>query len=263
MQRAPKRVNQTLATKVSALEFGLAAICAKAIREVFHNVYEEYDGYMVRRLTATIAACIRTSDNDAGARDLHDGDLSLLKGFTFNTAAPFERLVAVSPTLEVVHNGTIHFQMPLFIPKEDVVYPSNLLRPNGCFGIYIVAFSFRDGRVHIIDYAGFDVAYDESNPREINWTCSKRLPKGYIVLVIFGLRYFSLNWLKQRVQTTDKDFYPTIVLDAFHVTDEMATLGIEDNLEEPSEKNLSGLETIEADSLKREIAKLKKKAAKK
>lgn len=263
MQIAPSRVKQTLATKLSALEFGLAAARAKAMRNVFHNVYEAYDGNMVRRLTATVAACIRTSDKEPGERDLHDADLSPLKGFVFNTDAPFEKLVAVGPKLEVAPNGTIRFQLPPFIPNEDVVYPPNLLRPQGTFGIYVVAFNFVEGLVQIIDYTGFDFVETEAKPRSIDWTCEKSLPKGYIVMVLGCLRYFSLNWLNQRVQTPDKDYYPTIVLDAFHVTDDMAAQGVADGLEAPSIDNLSGLEKHAAFFINLRIAKLKNKANRK
>jgi len=263
MQIAPTRVKQTQATKLSALEFGLAATHAKAMRRVFHNVYEAYDGNMVRRLTATVAACIRTSDKEPGERNLHDADLSSLKGFVFNTHAPFERLVAVGPELNVAPNGTIRFQLPPFIPNEDVIYPPNLLRPQGTFGIYVVGFNFVKGLVQIIDYAGFDFVETEAKPRPIDWTCEKSLPKGYIVLVLVCLRYFSLNWLGQRVQTTNKDYYPTIVLDAFHVTDDMAAQGVADGLEPPSDRNLSSLNIGPAFSINQRIAKLKAKMAKK
>lgn len=259
MQIAPTRVKQTLATKLSALEFGLAAVYAKAIRGVFHNIYEEYDGNMVRRLTATIAACIRTSDKEPGDRDLHDADLSPLIGFVFNTDAPFEKLAAVGPKLDIAPNGTIRFQMPPFIPNEDVLFPPNLVRPQGTFGIYVVAFNFVKSLVHVIDYAGFDIEEEEKESRSIDWTCEKSLPKGYIVIVLLSLRYFALNWLGQRAQTTERTFYPTIVLDAFHVTDEMAALGIDDGLTPPSEKDLSGLEKLSADSIKENITKLKAK----
>lgn len=263
MQIAPSRVKQTLATKLSALEFGLAAAHAKAIRSVFHNVYEAYDGNMVRRLTATIAACIRASEKAPGERDLHDADLSPLKGFVFNTEAPFEKLVAVGPKLDVAPNGTIRFQLPPFIPNKDVVYPPNLLRPQGTFGIFVVAFNFVKGLVQIIDYAGFDFAESEKEPYSIDWTCKKSLPGGYIVLVLVCLRYFSLNWLNQRVQTTDKGYYPTIVLDAFHVTVEMAAQGVADGLELPSDDDLSELEKHTAFSINLRMAKLKTTADKK
>lgn len=263
MQSVPKRVRQTLSTKLSALEFGLAARYAKSIREVFHNVYEEYDGNMVRRLTATIAACIRTADKEVGERDLHDADLSQLKGFTFNINAPFEKLVAVSPTLEVSPNGIIRLRIPPFIPMKDIAYPPDFFRPNGSFGIYITAFDFRNARVQIVDYTSFEFADHEREPREIEWACEKLLPKDHIVFVVFCLRYFSLNWMNQRLQTTNTDFYPTIVLDAFHVTDEMVALGIADALEAPTSNWLYPIEPHSTDPVRQKIAKLKAKAAKK
>src|SRR5690606_41388060 len=98
LQIAPARVKQTYATKLNALEFGLASAQASVLRNFLRRVYEEADGKMAARLTAAVAACIRASAKDIGERDLHDADLDPLKGFSFNTNAPFERLVAVSPS---------------------------------------------------------------------------------------------------------------------------------------------------------------------
>lgn len=263
MQSAPKRVRQTLATKLSAWEFGLAARHAKSIREVFHNVYEEYDGNMVRRLTAAIAACIRTSDKEPGERDLHNADLSRLKGFNFNTNALFEKLMAVQPTLDVSPNGIIRLRIPPFIPMKDIVYPPDFFRPSGSFGIYITAFDFRNAKVQIVDYTSFDFADHEREPREIEWACEKLLPRGYIVFVVFCLRYFSLNWMDQRLQTTNTDFYPTIILEAFHVTDELAALAAGDALEAPTKDWLYPIEKHSTDHIRQKIAKLKAQADKK
>ncbi|RQP07671.1 MAG: hypothetical protein EAS52_26035 [Parapedobacter sp.] len=117
--------------------------------------------------------------------------------------------------------------------------------------------------MQIIDRAGFDFSAEERASREISWTCSKQLPKNFIILIVLSLRYFSLNWLQQRLQTTNKDFYPTIVLDAFHVTDEMATRGVEDGLEPVVKSDdWAALEKAPAKVIKRDIEKLKKKAAK-
>lgn len=256
MQIAPKRVRQTLSTKLSALEFGLAARQAKFIRDVFHNVYEESDGNMVRRLTATVAACIRTAETEIGERDLHHADLSQLKGFSFNEKAPFEKLVAVSPTLDVAPNGVIQFKLGPFIPSDDITYPPNFFRPNCSFGIFVTAFDFREGNVQIIDCAGFDFTEEDHGHAEINWLCGKLLPEASIVLVVLCLRYFSLNWLGQRTQTTNKDFYPSIILDAFHVTPEMATLGQQDLLEPPSEDDFSSFGDTRA-RISQKVSRLK------
>jgi len=262
MQIAPKRVKQTLSSKLSALEFGLAARQAKFIRSVFHNVYEECDGNMVRRLTATVAACIRTAETEIGERDLHDADLSQLKGFSFNEDAPFEKLVAVSPRLDVAGNGAIRFQLGPFVPGDDIVYPPNFYRPNGTFGIFVVAFNFREGNVQIVDYAGFDVGESDHSPTEIDWQCNKLLLEGDIVLVVLCLRYFSSNWLGQRTQTTNKDFYPSIILDAFHVSPEMAALGAADLLQPPPEVDFSSYGDTRG-RIRQKIARLTTKPTKK
>ncbi|WP_353197397.1 hypothetical protein [Parapedobacter defluvii] len=262
MQIAPKRVKQTLSTKLSALEFGLAARQAKFMRKVFHNVYEECDGNMVRRFTATVATCIRTAEKEIGERDLHDADLSQLRGFSFNENAPFEKLVAASPKLYVAANGSIRFELGPFVPADDIVYPPNFFRPNCSFGIFAVAFDFRKGNVQIVEYAGFDFTEEDSNQAEIAWSCNKLLPEGYIVLVVFCLRYFSLNWLGQRTQTTNKDFYPSIILDAFHVTPEMTVLGAADQLQPPSDDDFSSYGDTRG-RISQRVARLITKAIKK
>ncbi|SEL32740.1 hypothetical protein [Parapedobacter koreensis] len=261
MQISPKRVKQTLSSKLSALEFGLAARQAKFMRDVFHNVYEECDGNMVRRFTATVAACIRTAENEIGERDLHDADLGQLKGFSFNEKAPFEKLVAVSPKLDVAANGSIRFQLGPFVPGDNIVYPPNFFRPNGSFSIFVVAFNFRKGNVQIVDCAGFDVAETDHAPTEIDWQCNKLLPEGYIVLVVLCLRYFSLNWLGQRTQTTNNDFYPSIILDAFHVTPEMAASGARDLLQPPSADDFSSFGDTR-ERISHRVLRLKTKAPK-
>ncbi|MGV3762274.1 hypothetical protein [Parapedobacter sp.] len=223
MKIAPARVRQTYATKLSAMEFGLASAQAKVFRNVFRHVYEEADGKMAARLTATVAACIRTSEREIGDRNLHDVDLSLLKGFEFNTHAPFEKLLTVRPIFGVLPNGRFEFSLPPFNVVEDIRYPQDRVRYDPSFLIAVTAFHFREEYARIIDKASFD--FKNINQQvQIDWSSSKLLPAGAIVVVTFSLRYLSTNWVGRQVQTTDKAFYPTVILDAYHVTEEMASL---------------------------------------
>src|SRR5690606_39292640 len=81
----------------------------------------------------------------------------------------------------------------------------------------------REEYSRIIDKAVFD--FKNINQQvQIDWSSSKLLPAGAIVVVTFSLRYLSTNWAGRQVQTTDNAFYPTVILDAYHVTEEMATL---------------------------------------
>src|SRR5690606_15441148 len=158
MQSAPASVKQTYATKLNALEFGLASAQAKVIRYVFRGIYEEPDGKMAARLNAAVAACIRTSEKEIGERDLHEADLSALKGFEFNTHAPFEKLLTVRPSFGVLPNGRFEFSLPHFNVMEDIHYPQEgvLVRYNPSFLIAITAFHFREEYARIIDKAVFD-----------------------------------------------------------------------------------------------------------
>lgn len=223
MQVMPGRVKQTLATKLNALEFGLASTQARALREIMRHFYDECDSKMSLRLNTAVAACIRASGKEIGERDLHDADLRPLIGFPFNTDAPFERLVSVRPVIERMSDGEFRFSLPTFNILKDIVYPTDSPRMDLEFTIAIVAFHFREeaGYMWLIDHASFTFA-NQDKQAEINWFSRRQLPAGAIAFVVLSLRYASMNWLNQRIPTTDKHFYPTIILDAFHITAEMA-----------------------------------------
>ncbi len=233
MQIAPARVRQTYATKLNAMEFGLASAQAKVLRRIFRGVYEEADGKMAARLNAAVAACIRTSDKDIGERNLHDADLDPLRGFQFNTAALFEKLVGVRPSFGVAPNGRFEFNLSPFNVMNDIIYPSDGVRYHPSFLIAITAFHFREEYARIIDKEVFDFK-NINQQAEIDWSSSRRLPQGAIAIVTLSLRYLSTNWAGRQVQTTDKAFYPTIILEAFHVTDDMATRGREEGFATPT-----------------------------
>lgn len=221
VQIMPAGVKQTQATKLNALEFGLASTQAKAIRYMLRQIYEECDGQMYRRFTTVIAACIRTSQKEIGDRDLHDADLDPLIGFQFNSHALFEKLITVKPVLDRTADGQFKFSLPLLNPMKDIKYPPGDTRTNPSFVIAAMAFHLRDEYMQVVDHATFDFDNLDHNV-EISWTSSRRMPKGSFMIITFSLRYTSSNWLNQRIPTTDKHFYPTIVLDAFHVTEEIA-----------------------------------------
>lgn len=223
MQIAPARVKQTYATKLNALEFGLASAQAKVLRNVLRGIYEEADGKMAARLNAAVAACIRSSERDIGDRNLHDVRLDQLKGFEFNNHAPFEKLLVVKPSFGVLPNGKFEFSLPHFNLMKDIHYPRDGVRYDPSFLIAITAFHFREEYVRVIDKAVFDFK-NINQGAAIDWSSSKLLPLGAVVVVTFSLRYLSTNWVGRQVQTTDKAFYPTVMLDAYHVTEEMADL---------------------------------------
>jgi len=259
MQIAPARVKQTYATKLNALEFGVASAHGKVMRTMFQRVYEVADGKMNGRFNAAIAACLRTSAKEIGERTLHDADLDGLKGFEFNLDAPIGSRILVRPTWGVAPDGLFHFRIPPFNLANDIVYPPGDITMDPSFTIGLIAVHFEQEKVQVIAHETF--SFENINRRvEVEWECRKQLPEGYIVMVVFSLRYSSVNWMDKQIYTTDPAFYPTILLDAFHVGPEMAARGKAAGFEPPEEEPVSfgfGLDRIlgKVKSFKEKMAK--------
>ncbi len=259
MQIIPARVKQTHATKLTALEFGVASAQAKTIRRALRNIYEVADGKMVGRLNAAVSACLRTGHLAVGERTLHDSNLDNLKGFQFNTDAPIEKKIVVRPIFDTVPNGQFQFKLPTFNPMSDIVYPLSDIRLNSSFTIALIAVQFKEEYLQVIDFETFDIQ-NLNKQVEIDWICRRQLPQGFIVFSVLSIRYFSMNWVGQKAYTTDKAFYPTIILDAFHVDAEMAARGIADGFEPPvDEKEHFGHQT---NNVLRKVIYFKEKMAK-
>ncbi len=259
MQIIPDRVKQTYATKLTALEFGVASAQAKTLRKTLRRMYEEADGKMVGRLNAAVSACLRTSPLEVGERTLHDSNLDSLKGFQFNTDAPIEKKIATRPICDISLNGQFQFKLPAFNPMSDIVYPPSDIRMDLSFTIALIAVQFREECIQVIDYETFDIK-NLDRQVEIDWLCKRQLPQGFIVFAVLSLRYFSVNWVGQKAYTTDKAFYPTIILDAFHVDEQMASLGITQGFEMPiDEKDIFGHQT---NNVLNKVSHFKEKMAK-
>lgn len=235
LQIAPDRVKQTYATKLSALEFGLASAHGKVIRQIFQMVYEQPDGKMANRLNTAIAACLRSSNKQMGERSLHDTDLGCLKGFQFNLNAPIENRIAVRPVWKVGPDGLFRFRLPSFNPVSDISYPPGKVRMDPTFTIGLIAVQFEKEYMQVVDYESF--AYENIDRQfQIDWECRRLLPAGAIVMAVFALRYSTVNWVGKQIWTTDHNFSPTIILDAFHVTEDMAARGKAANYAAPEKK---------------------------
>ena len=236
MQTAPTSVKQTDATKLHALEFGVASAHGKVIRTIFQKEYEVSDGKMNARLNAAIGSCLRTADKEVGERTLHDANLDDLKGFEFNLDAPIASRIAARPTCTVDADGTFHFHLPSFNTCNDIAYPSADFEMDAKLTVGLVAIQFEEEYVQVIDYETFRFKnLDEQ--LEINWQCQKQLPKDFITLVFLSLRYSTTNWVGREISTTDRTYIPTVLLDAFHVSEEMALAGKNAGFELPTGKN--------------------------
>src|SRR5690606_12069074 len=129
------------------------------------------------------------------------------------------------------------------------------------FLIAITAFHFREEYARVINKQVFDFE-NINQSAEINWSSRHLLPEGAIIIVTFSLRYVSANWSGRQIQYTDKAYYPTIILDAFHVTDEMVKLAEEAGFLLPTMTRISAFSSNMKEVL-HDIQKLKKRIEKK
>ncbi len=117
----------------------------------------------------------------------------------------------------------------------DVTYPPGEMNMDPSFTIGLIAIQFEKGHIQIIDHETF--AYENlKRQAAIDWECRRQLPAGSIVLVVFSLRYSSSNWVGKQIWTTNRAFFPTIIVDAFHVSEAMAAGGSTANFTPPMEK---------------------------
>ncbi|WP_374165915.1 hypothetical protein [Arcticibacter sp. MXS-1] len=151
LQSKPKRKKQTPASIRSACEFGLASSSARIIRQAFHPLHRDlHDGAMVNRLTSAVSRSIRASSKERGERDLHDGDLSFLEGFSFNAASGLFPSLQVKPRVSLTEQGQVKVSLPsLGVDSEllDRFYEAGRFR----IRFVLVAFNFREEFYEYVD----------------------------------------------------------------------------------------------------------------
>lgn len=234
LQGAPGKVKQTDATKLNALEFGLASTQANTIARFFKLFSLVTDGRMQVRTNGVVRKCIRSSELPIGERDLHTGDISLLNGFSFNTDAAFEKVLSVFPKLQVDEGGAILLEIPAFDAVKGLIYPKGKNTPDAQINLVAVAFDFHKDYVQICETASYDIANLKNNVIAINWECKRELYKDSIVAVGMTLRYYTKSWVNENQYIYDKDFNPTGLLKAFHVTQEMAENSVRQGFGKPT-----------------------------
>lgn len=110
-------------TRENAVEFGNACQSAKVLRHALRSYYSDSsDRYASRRLIRTMMEILHTDPSHGrGERVVMSGDLSKLKGFNFNEAAPLATTLKVKPTLAIDREaGTLTVSVPPINPLRDV-----------------------------------------------------------------------------------------------------------------------------------------------
>jgi hypothetical protein len=109
----------------SSTEFGRSSAAAALVKHAFYPIVRSVaDNKFSLRLTACFRNIISTAYNcPKGEREVHDGDISLLKDFQFNRYRTGSALCAIQPLVTIRPAEGIDISLPGFVPGDVVTAP--------------------------------------------------------------------------------------------------------------------------------------------
>ncbi|WP_207535798.1 hypothetical protein [Desertivirga arenae] len=212
VQMKPHKVKQTLSSKEASLEFGLCSSTARIIRKAFKWAYKGYDGAMINRCTSAVRKAVSASAKERGERDIHDGDMSFLKGFQFNNNSPLDKVLRVRASAQLSQDKKVSIHLPA-VTINDI---------KGCNAAYyilrftVVAFDFRsrvfsyvstkDIKIGSRDsYAGGNIELDEV------------VPEGRLVAVSMSIHAYDQVFIGEMETTNSSQRSPAELLNVWQL----------------------------------------------
>ncbi|NTE00041.1 hypothetical protein G6M26_43140 [Agrobacterium tumefaciens] len=206
---------QTEASKKSSRDFGMASRNAAYIRKAFAPLVKLYAyGDLLNRLNKRFIEIFKTIPAEqAGDKRLIDGDLSLLKGFEFNSSKALQQLWLSESDLRIEPDGLVH----LILPKGEI---KSLLKPHPKATearLQVMGFHFDlddQGGYEIIEVN--DLVIPLSNSHFPKTTLALNLNhKGDKALIFaMGISFFSGT-----ARSGDRRYYACKIIHALHVKD--------------------------------------------
>ncbi len=223
MQGRPKRFKQTLASKESAGEFGMASSAAKAIRQAFQPFYHHYyDGAMINRVTSAVSRCIGSSRTKGrGERDLHDGELSFLQGMEFNENSPLSKALQVKPEVSRNEAGQVVVKLPQITVPKDLLTPFKWNKVHQYrLSFVLVGFNLRE---EFFEYLGEKTVEMEMKDitEALEVVFEGEVPKGCLLLLMAKLDCMEHDYYQGGYSSMNSaEFCPAALIAAFQSTDE-------------------------------------------
>ncbi|PWG81427.1 hypothetical protein [Pararcticibacter amylolyticus] len=215
VQIKPSNVRQTTATRESALEFGLASSAAMDIRYIISPAFHTTDRGMPNRLTNCIRRCMSLSGKKRGERDIHDGDVSVFKGFQFNKNSPLSTVLLAKPLVNLTDDRKVQVGIPGFNTRTDLKRPS--MPYSGInLQIMVTAFHFRSGYSEYLGFKEQWIGRGVVLSPSVEWKSEKEVPPGSLVLVTVSLNAESENCMRKDSVNT-KEWSPAEIVEAFQI----------------------------------------------
>lgn len=223
VQSLPRKFKQTIATQLTGHEFGLASTISAAMRHVIGMIIDQSDSGMAHRFTSLIRNSLHHAEKPIGERDLHDANLKDFRGFQFNLDAPFERTLKKTPISTIDEAGVLHFELDITDTEDDFAFVQQVPKITPAIKLTSIAFDFRKNVVQTVDHQEFQIPSHQ--PYTIQYTSSKNLPPGAIIIVLLSLHYYTAGWLTDLKPIQDSRYNASGILHAFHATENMAEKG--------------------------------------
>lgn len=147
-------------TRLNGLEFGIGGRASKLFRSAWNpEITKAADNRVGSRVTQLMVRILKTDPvSDFGERKVQLGELSLLNGFEFNNAAPFDQVVKVPLSTPVNRaTGEVTVQVPEHVPQSDIMAPDGTTHYN----IFAAAAA--------IDFAGNQALTVRENTPNLPW----------------------------------------------------------------------------------------------
>ncbi|WP_028296502.1 hypothetical protein [Olivibacter sitiensis] len=231
VQSGPGRVKQTLASKLAAQEFAMASNAAAILRKIGIFLYEYSDGQVSGRLNAVLRHCLKEVDRAVGERTVADIDPSPLAGFQFNMDAPFERCLNKAMQVSVSKEGSITVSITKLSPNMDIPFLEIMAKTTltvACsLRLAAISVNYRAGEWNMLQLDEMELATRTNwklGPRDIHWTCLKRLEEKDFVLLYGSLHYYREDFLGQKKYVAERQYSPAAILTAFRVDEQIYML---------------------------------------
>ncbi|WP_439182496.1 hypothetical protein [Carboxylicivirga taeanensis] len=190
-------------TRENGAEFGRAGKAGKELRNALNEVLVRgSDNRVSNRLAAAMLKAIQAdATNRRGERTVLDGNLSLLKGFEFNAAAPLETILKLSHTVAFDRAaGTTQLAIDAFNPSEEVPQVEGATHVRFILATAAVDFGNQSYEVDVVDGADVELSALEQAAISIDSAISADSP--HPVFIVVGVEYYqAVNGHMYPIQT--------------------------------------------------------------
>jgi hypothetical protein len=216
VQSKPGRgnVNQSLATKKRASEFGMAQQIAKKIRTaLFPLLQNKTDSTCYYRFGSKVyQAMLGNSAVPQSARSLATGDLALLDRFQFNENSPFENFCSVPITVAENETGGLVLSIPDFRVAEAIL--PNPLATAAKLCLLVTGFDTEQYSESFSEIVTLEIPFHVATVAAQEWVLAT-VPAGHLMVVTAALFYLKQDRIMGAVVLNDQELHPCEIVAAY------------------------------------------------